>query len=97
MNNLKQIWQDSEGLIVPKIFYAKDNNDKIFYIFNDKSTILYMISKDKRTTFCIPKKYCTVKKNYYLIDNYDKMVAISCSAKNEYENFVIQNIINLQE
>lgn len=92
MNNLKEMWKKSKDLIVPDIMVAKDKEDNQYHIFSDKSTILYMISANKKITFCIPKKYCSVKEGYYLIDEYEKMIAISCSAKNKYEKFIISNI-----
>jgi len=92
MEGLKKAWEDSEGLIVPNILLAKNKEGKKYYIINDKSTILYMISDNKKLTFCIPKKYCKNKGNYYLIEDYEKMIAISCSAKNKYEKLILNNI-----
>ena len=93
MNDIKEAWKNSKNLIIPKILFAKDAENKKYYIINDRSTILYMVSNNKRITYCIPKKYCSVKNGGYVIDNYDKMVSISCSIKNKYENFVINQLI----
>lgn len=83
-------WEKSK-LLSPKIFEAY-NNDKYFFVYRDDSTILFLISKDKKISYAIPKKYSEIIDDKYYINDIEKLIPISCKAKDKYENFVLKNL-----
>ena len=100
--NYRNIWEKAnknKGLIIPTILFAfLVVEDKKFIVYEDSSTIIYMIGEGKGISYCIPKKYCRIsgeKEKKYIITNIKKLTPISCLSKNKYEKFVIKNLLNL--
>jgi hypothetical protein len=95
-NKVRKIWQEkSKDLIKPNVFLAYDNSNRLFYVIQDQSTIVFMVLENSNTTFAIPKEYCIKEKNgkYYKITDTDKLTIVSCPSKNNYENFVQKYLI----
>lgn len=87
---------DKEGshLTKPKILLAQDVNHNIYYVYEDRSTIVFMVLKDSNIAYCIPKKYLKVELNYYYITENSKLIPISCrEKKSKYEEFVQKNLL----
>ena len=95
LSDINAIW-DTKGkdLQKPKILLVIDRDNNIYYTMRDNSTIVYLVDKKTTVTYCIVKKYLEVKDNkYYFINNESKLIYINCSKKNEYDNFIIKNLI----
>ena len=87
---------------IPEVFYAVNENDDIYYVAKDYSTIVYLvyIYENKPHTFAIPKKYLEVQDidgmKRYFIKRPTKLDLVSCSNKNidDFDLFVVNNIIS---
>jgi|DEB0MinimDraft_10_1074344.scaffolds.fasta_scaffold84074_1 hypothetical protein len=91
---IKDIWEKkSKGLIIPEITLAYDNNFQEYYVYEDRSTILYLYLERTNVSFAIPKMYCEKKGNVYIIMDIFALIPISCPKKNKYQNFVQENIV----
>ena len=90
IQKINSVWEkNGKNLIKPNIVLAKDINNKIYYVIEDRSTIVFMVFKDSNITYCIPKKYLKKELNYYYITNNSKLITVSCrEKKNKYEMFV---------
>ena len=64
-----------------------------FFVYRNDSTIVFMVMDKSQTTFAIPKKYCKIVDDHYIITNYNKMIPVSCPSKNAYEKFVYKYFI----
>ncbi len=85
-----QLW-DSKGkdLIKPKVLLAKDIDEKLYFVIEDKGAIVFMVFRNGNITFCIPKTYLKKELNYYYILDNSKLITTSCPGKkNKYEIFV---------
>lgn len=89
--------------LVPEVFYAVNENDDIYYVAKDYSTIVYLvyIHDSKPYTYSIPKKYLEVQDidedmRRYFIKRSSKLDLVSCSNKNidDFDLFVVNNIIS---
>ena len=86
----------------PSIYFAIDENDRLFYTAKDYSTICFfvLIRDNKPYTFAIPKKYCTeIEKDgmkFYRITKSSKLDLVSCSNNqiDDFDLFVVKNIIS---
>lgn len=87
---MEKKWKKSK-LIIPEYFEAY-HNGKYFFVYRDSSTILFLISKDKKISYAIPKKYSELIDDKYYITNIEKLIPISCKTKDKYENFVLKNL-----
>ena len=93
-SQIKEVWKkDGKGLIIPKIVLAYDKNREKFFVYEDHSTILYLLLDKTNETFVIPKKYCKVVGDVYKIMDNKKLIPISCYKKNEYQLFVQKYLI----
>ena len=91
---MERVWdKNGKNLIKPHIFYAMDSNKRKFFVFRDVSTIVFLVMDKSNTTFAIPKKYCRVKEDHYIITNYEKLIPVSCPTKNEYEKFIHKYLV----
>lgn len=91
---MENIWdKHGKDLVKPSIFYALDANKRKFFVYRNDSTIVFMVMDKSQTTFAIPKKYCKIVDDHYIITNYNKMIPVSCPSKNSYEKFVYKYFI----
>lgn len=97
MDKISSMW-DTKGkdLLKPSILVAMDKKDKIFYVIEDNSTIYFMVYRNSNITYCIPKKYVKKEANIYRILNDNKLISVSCSSKNKYENFVQKYLLSIK-
>ena len=99
-SKVEKIWKlNGRELIKPSIVIAYDKNKRNYFVTEDDSTIIFMVLNMSNITFCIPKKYCIIERKsesdkFYKITNSDKLIPVSCRTKNEYENFVQENLIS---
>ena len=88
--------------VVPQVYYAVNDNDDVYYVAKDYSTIVYLVYvyEGKPYTYVIPKKYLTVHENenmkYYFITKPSKLDLVSCSNKqvDDFDLFIVKNIIS---
>lgn len=89
--------------LVPSVYYATNENDDIYYVAKDYSTIAYLvyIHEEKSHTYAIPKKYLEIQvidedMKRYFIKRTSKLDLVSCSSKNvdDFDLFVVNNIIS---
>ena len=91
--------KEGKDLKSPIIFFAV-YMDKLYYVIRDDSVIIFMIPSNCDTTYALPKKYCSVKKDksgekYYKIDNIENASLVSCpNSKNDMEKLVSDYIIS---
>lgn len=88
--SISEKWKKNGGdLIQPKIFLAYDNEDKKYFVIQDYGAIVYMVIEKSNITYTIPKKYLTlIDDKYYKINNSNKLISVTCRARNKYEKFV---------
>lgn len=92
---MEKIWnKHGKELIKPSVFYALDVNKRKFFVYRNDSTIVFMVMDKSQTTFAIPKKYCKIVDDHYIITNYNKMIPVSCPSKNIYEKFIHKHFIS---
>jgi len=96
---VKEIWKkEGKDLKEPKIHFAV-YMDKVYYVIRDDSVIILMIPSNCNTTYALPKKYCSVRKDksnekYYKINSIENASLVSCpSSKSDLENLIINHII----
>ena len=96
---IKDVWKkEGKDLKSPMVFFAV-YNDKIYYVIRDDSVIIFMIPKDCDTTYALPKKYCSVKKDksgekYYKINNIENASLVSCpTSKTDIEKIILDHVI----
>ena len=99
IKKVKDVWKkEGKDLKSPIIFFAI-YMDKVYYIIRDNSVIIFMIPRNCDTTYALPKKYCSIKKDksgekYYKINNIENASIVSCpSSKSDIEKVVLDNII----
>ena len=99
IKKVKDVWKkEGKDLKSPIIFFAI-YMDKVYYIIRDNSVIIFMIPRNCDTTYALPKKYCSIKKDksgekYYKINNIENASIVSCpSSKSDIEKLVLDNII----
>lgn len=99
IKKVREIWKkEGKDLKNPIIFFAVYMN-KLYYVIRDDSVIIFMIPSNCDTTYALPKKYCSVKKDasgekYYRINNIENSSLVSCpSSKSDIEKFVLEKII----
>ena len=88
--------------VVPTVYYAKNENNDIYYVTKDYSTIVYLVymHEDKPHTYVIPKKYLKVEEEdemkFYFITKPSKLDLVSCSNNqvDDFDTFVVKNIIS---
>lgn len=90
VKTIAEMWKKNGGdLVPPKIFLAYDSEDKKYFVVQDYGAIVYMVVEKSNITYTIPKKYLTViDDKYYKINNSNKMISVTCRARNKYEKFV---------
>jgi len=96
LSRVEKTWQEKgQELIRPKILLAIDRSQKLYFITQDSSSIVFMVRNGTNTTFAIPKKYCLIdkKENIYRLQEIEKLIPVSCPRKNEYEIFVQKYLI----
>tara|TARA_R110000772_G_scaffold192819_2_gene303716 strand:- start:552 stop:911 length:360 start_codon:yes stop_codon:yes gene_type:complete len=106
---ISQIWDKCKKgdkscpKVVPSVYYAKNENEDIYYVVKDFSTIVYLVYmyENKPHTYVIPKKYLKVEieeedMKYYFITKPSKLNIVSCSNNqiDEFDTFVVKNIIS---
>lgn len=87
---------------VPDVYYAVNENNDVYYVARDFSTIVYLVYmyENKPYTYVIPKKYLKVEEKdemkYYFITKSSKLGLVSCSNNqiDEFDIFVVKNIIS---
>ena len=100
-NNCKLGKQDCPK-VIPSVYYAINENNDIYYVAKDYSTIVYLVNvhDSKPYTYVIPKKYLKIReledRKEYFITKMSKLDLVSCSNKqvNDFDLFVTQNIIS---
>jgi len=91
---MEKTWDKfGKELLKTTIFYALDANKRKFFVYRDDSTIVFLVMDKSQTTFAIPKKYCKVVGDHYVITDYNKMIPVSCPSKNNYEKFIYKYFI----
>jgi len=90
IKTIDEKWKKNGGnLTPPKIFLAYDNEDNKYFVIQDYGAIVYMVIEKSNITYTIPKKYLTLIDNkYYKINNSNKLISVTCRARNKYEQFV---------
>jgi hypothetical protein len=97
---LSESWDNScskskNYITKPSVLYARNDNDDIYYVGKDFSTIVhltYYVNK-KNYTYSVPKKYLEAKLDkftkfpYYSIKDPRKLELVSCP-KNEGSDFI---------
>jgi len=96
---ITNVWKkEGKELKTPIVLFAV-YIDKVYYVIRDDSVIIFMIPSNCDTTYALPKKYCSVKKDksgnkYYKIDNIENASLVSCpTSKNDLEKLILDNII----
>lgn len=87
---------------LPSVYYAETENEDIYYVAKDFSTIVYLvhIHEGRPYTYVIPKKYLKViiidDMKKYFITKTSKLDLVSCSNNqiDEFDLFVVKNIIS---
>lgn len=96
IKDIKSQWEkNGKNLVKPKKFIANDKLGEIYFVIDDNSTIFLFVKAKSNSTFAIPKKYCKIETDHYLILDSNKMNIISCPKKNNYELFVQKYLIKL--
>ena len=91
---VKKIWEkNNQKLVVPDVVVSYDKNKQVFFVYQDYSTIVFMILNKSNISYCIPKKYLVVTEGWYKITDISKLIPVSCPKKNKYENFVLENFL----
>lgn len=107
-NKISKIWDNCKRgdgncpKAIPSVYYAKNENDDIYYVAKDFSTIVYLvyIYENKPYTYVIAKKYLRVAEQdemkYYFITKPSKLDLVSCSNNqvDDFDMFVVKNIIS---
>ena len=107
-DKIKNIWDNCKKgdskcpKITPSVYFAKNDNDDIYFVAKDFSTIVYLIyiNEKKPYTYIIPKKYLKVQEEdeikYYMILKTSKLDLVSCSNNqiDDFDTFVVKNIIS---
>ena len=95
IGKIDNIWSTKgKDLKKPKILIALDSDKNLYYVIKDNNSIVYMINSKTTITYCIIKKYLKVSKGIYNIEDISKLIYINCTKKNNYERFVIKNLIS---
>lgn len=102
MEKIKKIedaWKSNKKLVKPKILIAIDNYQEMYFVYEDNSTIIYLVGNKSNITYCIVKSYTEEIKDkegfkYYKINNNENLIQINCKKKNEYQLFVQNKLIN---
>ena len=107
-NKISSIWDKCKRggkdcpKAVPSVYYAKNENNDIYYVAKDFSTAVYLITmyENKPYTYVILKKYLKVveedEMKFYMIVKSSKMDLVSCSNNqiDDFDTFVVKNIIS---
>lgn len=88
--------------VVPTVYYAKNENEDIYYVAKDYSTIVHLVYnyEGKPYTYVIAKKYLKIEEEdemrYYFITKPSKLDLVSCSNNqiDDFDTFVVKNIIS---
>ena len=88
--------------VLPTVFFAKNENNDIYYVAKDFSTIVYLVYmyEKKPYTYVIPKKYLEVQveddMKFYFIRKTSKLDLVSCSNNqvDDFDLFIVKNIIS---
>jgi len=99
LKKINSIWvKNGKSLKKPSVLLAK-YKDKEYFVFRDDSSIIFMIADHCNVTIALPKKYCKLRKdkdgnNYYDVIQIENSSVVSCTGSpNEYESFVIENLV----
>lgn len=90
INRINKIWDEKkENLVKPKIVVAIDKENKGYYVIKDSTSIVFLIYKNSNITYSIPKKYLKEEFDYYIINDSERLITVSCPTKKDaYETFV---------
>lgn len=98
IKKISSIWnKNGKNLKKPSVLLS-NYKGKNYYVFRDDTSIIFMIASNCHITLALPKKYCKLRKNksgdnYYQIDNLNTSVVSCTGSPNEYEKFVIDNLV----
>ena len=94
INEIKKVWlEKGKDLIPPKVYLAYDKNMQDYFVYEDSSSIVRMFLNKSNISFVIPKKYCKIEKERYLITDSFKLIPITCPKKNDYQIFIFENLV----
>jgi len=88
--------------VIPDVYYAINENEDIYYVAKDYSTIVFLVHvHDKKPfTYVVPKKYLCIQETdgmkHYFITKPSKLDLVSCSNKqvDDFDLFIVKNIIS---
>ena len=91
---VKKVWEEKgKDLIQPRIFLAYDKNMQDYFVYEDSSTIVRLYLNKSNISFVIPKKYCKLMGDRYMIIDSFKLTPIQCPKKNKYQLFIAENLV----
>ena len=95
VKSIAEKWKKyGDNLKAPKIFLAFDSDDKKYFVTEDYGAIIYMVAEKSNITYVIPRTYLDLIDNkYYKINNQNKLISVTCRARNKYEQFVEKHLI----
>jgi len=107
-NKISNIWDNCKKgdkscpKTVPSVYYAKNENNDIYYVAKDFSNIVFLIYvyENKPYTYIVLKKYLKIEEEddmkYYFIQKPSKLDLVSCSNNqvDDFDTFVVKNIIS---